>query len=587
MFRRFLLFVLVAATHGAVGAAELPLARFDVPEPAATELAGLLQRVLETTLLTDGLDVADAEDEERQLRRLRDSALDVIATEGYFAASIRAEVDPDRRARYVLRTEPGTRARVGQVDIEIRGAIAAQPDRVAALRNGWELGPGRPFRSAAWSTAKIRLLERDYAAARLVESAAEVNAEAATVRLQVVIDSGPAFTFGALQITSKLERYDAALVERYNPIVPGDPYESAKLLELQRRLQSSPYFARVLVDVELDTSRPDRVPVRLEVTEAKSKRIAIGTGLSTDTGPRLEATYRQTQLFGFPYMIQTGAGIDRTRSVAYADLFLPPKPGGALDSLGALIERTDIQDVLTSRWATGVARAHSNESDGVGHDTRLSINFQRESRRLRGDPAAGSQINDVLSSTYTWTRRTVNSITDPRTGDILTLSGSVGVRRAGVSDLLQQTFVRGYGRYLRYFELSPRDQLILRGEIGHVVTDNVQFVPNEFLFRTGGTGTVRGYRYQSLGVQSGTATLGSRSLITGSAEYVRWFSEAWGAAAFYDVGDADNRLFNIRWARGYGVGPRWRTLAGPLALDFAYGERDRRWRVHFSIAIAF
>jgi translocation and assembly module TamA len=32
---------------------------------------------------------------------------------------------------------------------------------------------------------------------------------------------------------------------------------------------------------------------------------------------------------------------------------------------------------------------------------------------------------------------------------------------------------------------------------------------------------------------------------------------------------------------------RYRTVAGPLALDLAYGERDRKWRVHFSIAISF
>jgi outer membrane translocation and assembly module TamA len=31
----------------------------------------------------------------------------------------------------------------------------------------------------------------------------------------------------------------------------------------------------------------------------------------------------------------------------------------------------------------------------------------------------------------------------------------------------------------------------------------------------------------------------------------------------------------------------YRTIAGPLALDVAYGDRDQRWRVHFSIAISF
>jgi len=88
-------------------------------------------------------------------------------------------------------------------------------------------------------------------------------------------------------------------------------------------------------------------------------------------------------------------------------------------------------------------------------------------------------------------------------------------------------------------------------------------------------------------VKTGSATLGSRSLITGSSEYVRWFNKEWGGAMFYDIGDADDHLFDVKWAKGYGVGGRWKTVAGPLGLDVAYGQRDHRWRVHFAIAIAF
>ena len=32
---------------------------------------------------------------------------------------------------------------------------------------------------------------------------------------------------------------------------------------------------------------------------------------------------------------------------------------------------------------------------------------------------------------------------------------------------------------------------------------------------------------------------------------------------------------------------RWRTPAGPLAVDLAWGERFQQFRVQFSVAIAF
>jgi translocation and assembly module TamA len=567
----------------AAEAADTPVARFVAPPATATELDPLLARVLDSIKLADPF---DPEDDERLLRRLRDAAIDTLATEGYFSAKVTAERDPDQHARYILRVDPGPRAHVVAADIRLRGGIEAQPARIHELLAAWELPVGKPFRDALWSTAKTRLLarvaERDFAAARLIESGAEVDAETATVRLRVEIDSGPAFTVGELQIKG-LVRFDANLVERYNPFAYGDRYDAVKLLEFQRRLQASPYFGRVAVDIDTDTTQPNAVPIRIELAESRTKRLSFGAGYSTNTGPRLEATYRQSLVFGHPYTVQTGVGADRTRQVAFADLLLPPKPNGALDSLGGLLEHTDVENVITDRWAGGVARTNTHDTRDATYETRISINLQREQRRLRGVEAVAPVTNDVLSSVYSWTRRAVDSITDPRRGAILTLRIGAGLQRSGIND----TFLYGYGRYLRYFEFGRNDQVILRGEAGHTQADNIDRVPNEFLFRAGGAGSVRGYAYQSLGAKTGTATLGSRSLVVGSAEYVHWFSGEWGGAAFYDVGDADDNLFNVKWAKGYGVGARWKTIAGPLALDVAYGQRVKRWRIHFAIAIAF
>lgn len=589
-----------------------PLARFvpaaDAVREAVEPLQPLLGRVIESE---SGVDPADIEDDERLLRRLRAAAVDVLATEGYFSPVITAAVDADGRARYVLRLDPGPRTRVRQVEIKLTGPIEQQPERVRELIEGWQLDVGQPFRDPQWSTAKGRLLarvqERDFPTARLVDSAADIDADEAAARLRVEIDSGPAFTLGELQIVEEpgkgLQRYDRTLVERFNDIRPGDRYDATRLLDLQRRLQSAPYFSTVLIDVPTDPASPTQVPIRLTLVEAKSKRISTGVGFSTNTGARFETTYRQTGLFGWPYTLLTGVGFDKTRSVGFADILLPPKPNGANDSLGILGERTDIQNVVTQRWAAGVTRARTRDSgdpdDPSSYETRIALKLQRETtdeqlspqeseaRRIAGDDPTGKRTNDTLSLAYTWTRRTVDSITDPRRGDVLTATGAVGVTRAGLSELLAQTFFYGYTRYVRYFTLAERHQFILRGEIGHVVVDDLNAVPLDFRFRTGGAGTVRGYQYQSLGLRTGNRVTGSRSLAVGSAEYVNWFTPTWGGALFYDVGDADNELLDVRWARGYGAGARWRTLAGPLALDVAYGERDRKWRVHFAIAVAF
>ena len=62
---------------------------------------------------------------------------------------------------------------------------------------------------------------------------------------------------------------------------------------------------------------------------------------------------------------------------------------------------------------------------------------------------------------------------------------------------------------------------------------------------------------------------------------------AWGAAAFADAGDATDDRGGLDLKLGYGLGARWKSPAGPLALDLAYGQDERRLRLHFGIAIAF
>ena len=118
-------------------------------------------------------------------------------------------------------------------------------------------------------------------------------------------------------------------------------------------------------------------------------------------------------------------------------------------------------------------------------------------------------------------------------------------------------------------------------------------IPEDYLFRTGGSTSVRGYRYQSLGVQhlataTGAASVtGGRVMATASAEYVHWYGSNLGSAVFVDVGDAADSWREYRAKEGFGMGLRYKTPAGPLALDLAYGKQSKKVRLDISIAIAF
>lgn len=98
---------------------------------------------------------------------------------------------------------------------------------------------------------------------------------------------------------------------------------------------------------------------------------------------------------------------------------------------------------------------------------------------------------------------------------------------------------------------------------------------------------MRGYAYQSLGIQEGSATLGARYLVTVSAEYTHWFDEQWGMALFADAGQAADNRDVFKLAPGYGVGARYKSPVGPLAIDVAWGQLDNAVRMSFSLAVPF
>jgi translocation and assembly module TamA len=579
-----LIALLLLGTFGAQAQDSAPVA------VAGPGLPGPIARVVTEALARYTLaPEADEADEERELRRAERAVREALATEGYFEPELRYEPIDGERARYRLIVALGPLTRVDRAELKFSGAITEPrfAERLAQIRAQWPLVSGAPFRSAEWEQAKLRLLasveDRHFAGARLVDSGARVDASTATAILQIEIDSGPAYTVGALKVEG-LSRYEASLVERYNPFKPGEPYDRGKLVEFQQALQDTPYFATALATLELAPEQPDQVPLRVVLRESRAKRLSVGVGYETNTGAHVEVAYRQNILFGQPWVLQSGARLDQSGGFAYADVLFPPRPSGVQDSIGALIEDSDIEELHVRRWGVGAARSRIvGPRAGNNVATKWSVNFEHENRRT---PTTDWQTLNTLSTTYSWARRRVNDVVMPRTGNIIRLEATVGASGAA----LDEAFLRGYGRIQQYVPIGERDVVILRADLGYVHADSLSVVPSKFLFRTGGTTTVRGYDYESLGVKQGVATIGGRALTVGSVEYVKWleqFGGDWGVAAFVDVGDAAERFRDLDLAIGAGVGVRYRTPAGPLAVDLAYGERENQFRVHFSVAIAF
>ena len=543
----------------------------DVPD----SVRDMLERHARSLDLREAL--TDERSHRRALARVRRELSELLATEGYFSPKFDLSGEPP-----AIHVQAGPRAVTGAVDIGFEGDLAEPGEERAArreaLRAAWRLAPGLPFRQADWSASKQALLEdllaHDYAAGALTGSEAEVDPDAARVDLKVRLDSGPAFRFGDIEATG-LALHDLELVRRYTTLRPGDPYSTEALLAFERALLSSPYFSSAQISVDRDPSQAAATPVRVAVTEASSRRLSFGAGLSSNTGYRGEVGWSNNNLFQRSWMLNTAVRLEQLRQVAFADVMLPPTAHGYRDSFGVLAESTDIQDLVTKRVGAGIVRSRVRGELEIRH----SLNLQREQREIDG-LVQSTQQSLALNTSWTW--RHVDDLFNPRDGWVLNAQLGGGVR--GV--LSDANFLRGYLKGQWFVPVGLRDQLILRGEAG-MTGGAIDSLPQDFLFRAGGSTSVRGYDYLALGVRQGNAVIGGRVLGVGSVEYVHWTSAQWGGAVFIDAGDAADSRKDFDIAYGIGAGVRWRSPAGPIAFDLAYGEHEHTWRPHFSLVIAF
>jgi len=562
--------------------ARLALAQplLDVQIDAPAPLRALLERHLEIMRWKDHERMTE-EEFRRLFRTAPREIADLLVTEGYYSPAVDANLD-DAGGRLLARfsVDPGAPVRVEAVRIEFSGALLASDPggsaKADAWRAAWPLQPGEVFRHARWEESKrglLRDLARDrYPLAIIAASEATVDPDRRSATLQVVISSGPAAFFRELRIEG-LSRYPRSIVENLNPIRPGEPYNYVKLQEFQTRLIESEYFTSVTVDAPAE---PDgAAPVRVWVEERESRRLAFGIGYSTDAGARIQGEFRQLDFLGRGLQLGTRLKLETRTHLARVDLFFPTDAVGYRDRLIAETERKDVQGTDTDKVVLTAGRARKRGDI----ETDVSINYIDETERVN----EGRDSRAAVTGNFSYTIRRTNHPLFPDRGYLLNLQigGAPGIVVA------EQTFFRVYGKAVGYFKAGDDGVFTLRAELGSVYAQGTRGIPSDYLFRTGGDQTVRGYAYQSLGVRQGAAVTGGRALGVVSAEYTRWISENWGIAAFYDAGNAAEDFKGFHLARGYGLGARWRSPVGPLNLDVAHGRDAGKFRLHFSVGLAF
>ena len=522
------------------------------------------------------------EDQLRQLARTApEQARNILATEGHFSAVVTAELLREEK-RWVahLKVDPGEATLVVAVDLRVRGEIEADPAREMRMRSALDafgLKAGAIFRQADWDGAKDRALHSvqrsRYAAARIAQSRADVDPATREARLVVEVDSGAPFVFGGIEVAG-LQRYPTSMVLNLNTIRPGEPYDEDQLLIFQRRLLQEGRFASAVVSASRDSAEAQAMPVRVSVVEAAARKVELGVGYSTDRGPRIQAGYSDYNVLNRAWRFNSSLKLDRLSEELVGGLTFPREAGGWQNGLEGRYDNQDIQGELRTDWSLTGARTFTVEE----YQAQFALQLLEEKRLLVVGPEDNRKAL-YLSHTSTWNG--LNDLFLPERGYLWRLHVGGASESAG-SD---RSFLRAQGRGLFMQPVGEFGTLVLRLDVGAVHAETRESIPSAYLFRTGGDTTVRGYAFESLGVPEGGAVVGGRYMAVASIEYIQWLTQQWGAAVFYDAGNAVDEVSEFQAAAGYGVGARWRSPIGSLNLDVAYGEEVDDVRVHFTVGL--
>ena len=592
----------VATAVGQGDALQTAAFEFDVqaPEPLRKLLLNHLDLArFQTAPAAEGITPSELE---RLMRAAPAQARGLLETEGYFNAAVEVVRVPAAGSlpKLNMTVATGPRTTVASVELNATGALAtaaragdaAAVEALALWRRQWALRSGAAFTQNDWAAAKsdslARLRAAGYAGATWGgETRARVDAPENRAELSLVLDSGPLFLLGALQIEG-LERYEEDAVRRLAAFGNGTPYSEKLLVEFQERLQKVGLFEGASVELDANPATALAAPVRVHVKELTKQQATIGVGYSANTGARLSIEHWNRRVFGSNWTTRNKVELGPTKQSWEGDLTSHPLDGLYRNLVSGSAQRLDSADEQLLSWRARIGRTQDT--------TRIERLYFLELTHANLSNDALRSNGDAVSANYHWIYRDIDNPLLPTKGLTVSVQTAVGHSTGsvtvgtGAKEDAKGPFGRAHTRFTWYEPLGSDWYTTARIETGAVFTKDVIGMPDTLLFRAGGDDSVRGYGYRTLGPIVNGAVTSARILLTGSAEIARPISTAYPAfwwAAFVDAGQAANRLSELRPDLGYGLGLRWRSPVGPLRLDLAYGEAVRKFRAHFSIGIAF
>ncbi len=407
--------------------------------------------------------------------------------------------------------------------------------------------------------------DRGFAQARVDRQ--DIVADHNNNALDVVIglDPGAQLSFGNLVIAGNA-RMSQQRMREIAGLPKGEVFSPQAVQTAADRLRATGAFSSVSLREQTTDGPTNTLDIAAQVTEAPLRRIGAGAEIASDEGLALSTFWLHRNLFGGAERLRFDAEIGE---IGGTQSGLDYRIAGAFRRPGTFAPGTDLLLRGELERDDGVSARSDSLSLYLGLERTLSPDLTAEVglEYLAEDidRRPGQSTYRIVSLPAILGFDTRDDVFAPTDGTLaqLELRPYLGMRDAGHG-------LRAYTDFRAYRAVGSRLVVAARLQWGAAFGSSIAQTPSDYLFLSGGSGTVRGQPFGSLGTTASGSFSGGRSFFGGSVEARFSVTDTIGMVAFYDqafVG-ADSLPFkNGASHSGYGMGLRYQTAIGALRLD--------------------
>ncbi|HKY96187.1 MAG TPA: BamA/TamA family outer membrane protein [Kiloniellales bacterium] len=519
---------------------------------------------------------------ERRIQRDRQLIDEALRSQGYYDATIDWQIVEGTPLQVVITIDHGERFTIGSFAVEFPpGTDPAKLKQPSLSELGIAIGEVAIADSVVAAEGRLIKYLQDNGYPFAVAGPRYITVDLGTHKMAVTLraDPGPYATFGPLAITG-LDRLEEPYFRRVLQWAEGEPFSNAKLEEVRRRAVATGLFERVDLEPATEPAADNQLSAQMKVKESAPRTVGLGASYSTSYGDVVggfsaDFFWEHRNIFGEAEKLRIEGNFGTLDQRLAAILRKP----NYLRMEQTLVLSTEVhnQDIEAYRELSGTVFG------GIERPLykRLSLTTGLALELLRVDDldretARGKQTY-FLASTPTvlkWEGR--DNIFNPTKGVAAslgvtpTISAWSSVGFYSLVDLEASTYYAPWD--------DDRVVLAARGRVASLIGDK-DGIPASKLLYAGGGGSVRGYKFDSLGpLDDDDDALGGLSLFEASLETRFRLWEDYGLVLFIDAGQVyEDSLpeFGATPQVSAGIGFRYFTSIGPLRLDLAFPLNPR------------